>query len=150
MAAKRKPEPRRARLTVPAVDESVLAWLDLQDDASASMRMLVRESIARDGYIDVINKPIDQLPRRGRPPQGEAEEQSSSPQSEPQVADEKPAETPVHRAAGPARIAEPQADDDTEVLLPDVEVQIEEVAAPAPRASQTKGIPEGLGAFLTT
>lgn len=76
MAAKRKPEPRRVRLTVPAVDESVLAWLDLQDDASASMRMLVRESIARDGYVDVINKPVDQLPRRGRPPQGESDEQS--------------------------------------------------------------------------
>ncbi|BAS11833.1 hypothetical protein AHiyo8_01360 [Arthrobacter sp. Hiyo8] len=146
MAAKRKPEPRRVRLTVPAVDESVLAWLDLQDDASASMRMLVRESIARDGYVDVINKPVEQLPRRGRPPQGETEEQSRPPQPEAQAAEQQAHEAPAQRAASPARFAEPQApDDDTEAPLPDVEVQIEEVAAPAPRTSQTKGIPEGLG-----
>ncbi|MBT8163792.1 MULTISPECIES: hypothetical protein [Arthrobacter] len=58
MAAKRKPEPRRVRLTIPQADESALAWVDLQDDASGSMRALIRESIARDGYIDVINKPV--------------------------------------------------------------------------------------------
>ncbi|WP_394941182.1 hypothetical protein [Psychromicrobium sp. YIM B11713] len=149
MAAKRKPEPRRVRLTVPAVDESVLAWLDLQDNASASMRMLVRESIARDGYIDVINKPVEQLPRRGRPPQGEADEQSNTPPPEAQAMEEQVHRTPAQRAASPARIAEPEAfDDGTEAPLPDVEAQIEEGAL-APRTSQTKGIPEGLEAFLT-
>lgn len=68
MVAKRKPEPIRKRLTIPQVNESVLAWFELQDDASASMRLLIQESIQRDGYIDIINRPVGQLPRRGRPP----------------------------------------------------------------------------------
>lgn len=69
MAAKRKPEPMRTRLTVPAADQSVIDWLELQDDPSGSMRRLVRDSIEREGFTDVLNRPVDQLPRRGRPPQ---------------------------------------------------------------------------------
>lgn len=68
MVAKTKPEPRRVRLTIPAADQSSQAWIDLQDDPSASMRMLIRESIQRDGYVDVVNRPVEQQPRRGRPP----------------------------------------------------------------------------------
>jgi hypothetical protein len=29
--------------------------------------MLVRAAIERDGYTDVLTRPVDQLPRRGRP-----------------------------------------------------------------------------------
>lgn len=68
MPAKRKPEPIRKRLTIPGVNRSVLTWFELQDDASASVRHLIQESIQRDGYIDVINRPVEQQPRRGRPP----------------------------------------------------------------------------------
>lgn len=68
MVAKRKPEPIRKRLTIPAINESVLAWFELQDDASASVRLLIQESIQRNGYVDIINRPVGQLPRRGRPP----------------------------------------------------------------------------------
>lgn len=71
MAAKRKPEPMRTRITVPQADESVILWFSLQDDHSLSVRQLIRESIQRDGYIDVVNRPVDQQPRRGRPPQFE-------------------------------------------------------------------------------
>ena len=67
-------EPRRLRWSVPAADVSVNQWLDGQESISSSLRLLIRESIEREGYIDVVNKPVEQLPRRGRPPQGEAEE----------------------------------------------------------------------------
>lgn len=72
MVAKRKPEPIRKRLTIPRVNESVLTWFDLQDDASASVRHLIQESIQRDGYVDIVNRPVGQLPRRGRPPAEDA------------------------------------------------------------------------------
>ncbi|MGW0536358.1 hypothetical protein [Streptomyces sp. NPDC003032] len=53
---------------MPAADTSVIEWLGQQADISQSIRLLIRESIQRDGYIDVFYKPVDQLPRRGRPP----------------------------------------------------------------------------------
>lgn len=62
-----KPQPHRFRLSVPAADEAVLAWMNLQDNPSLSVRMLIRESIERLGYVDVINRPVAQLPTRGRP-----------------------------------------------------------------------------------
>lgn len=69
-----KPEPHRYRVSVPVADEAVAAWMELQDDRSLSVRMLIRESIARLGYVDVVNRPVDQLPKRGRPAgQGEDE-----------------------------------------------------------------------------
>ncbi|MDL5199633.1 hypothetical protein [Streptomyces sp. ALI-76-A] len=61
-------ESRKVRWTVPAADTSVIEWLNEQADISQSIRLLIRESIQRDGYIDVFYKPVDQLPRRGRPP----------------------------------------------------------------------------------
>ncbi|KRE76791.1 hypothetical protein [Arthrobacter sp. Soil762] len=62
-----KPQPHRFRLSVPAADEAVLMWMNLQDNPSLSVRMLIRESIERLGYVDVINRPVAQLPTRGRP-----------------------------------------------------------------------------------
>jgi hypothetical protein len=77
-------EPRRLRWSVPAADVSVNQWLDVQESISSSLRLLIRESIEREGYIDVVNKPVEQLPRRGRPPQAETAEagQSSTPQTQ--------------------------------------------------------------------
>ena len=63
-----KTEPRRIRVNVPLADESVLAWFEIQENHSQSVRQLIRESIARDGYLDVVNRPVAQLPKRGRPP----------------------------------------------------------------------------------
>ncbi|MFC4048332.1 hypothetical protein ACFOY4_01440 [Actinomadura syzygii] len=57
-------------------------WLDEQADISRSLRVLIRESIQREGYIDVDNKPVEQLPRRGRPPQTEQGGQSGSSRDE--------------------------------------------------------------------
>lgn len=61
-------EPRRIRWSVSQADVSVLRWLDQQESISDSLRLLIRDSITRDGYIDVKNKPVEQQPRRGRPP----------------------------------------------------------------------------------
>ena len=78
-----KVAPRRLRWSVPAVDVSTNRWLDLQHDVSHSLQLLIRESIQRDGYIDVVNRPIEQLPRRGRPPQqSESSDDASTESSE--------------------------------------------------------------------
>lgn len=66
-ASSTKPEPHRFRVSVPVADEAVVAWMNLQDDRSLSVRMLIRESIERLGYVDVVNRPVEQLPKRGRP-----------------------------------------------------------------------------------
>lgn len=66
-AAPAKPQPHRFRVSVPAADKAVLAWMDLQDNPSLSVRMLIRESIERLGYIDVVNRPVAQLSGGRRP-----------------------------------------------------------------------------------
>lgn len=64
--------PRRVRWSVPLADVSVNRWLDLQDSISDSVRQLIRESIQREGYVDVANKPVDQLPAAESKTKGEA------------------------------------------------------------------------------
>ncbi len=66
-ARPRSDPPHRLRITVPASDTSVLRWLEVQESPSISLRMLVRAAIERDGYTDMLTRPVDQLPRRGRP-----------------------------------------------------------------------------------
>ncbi len=61
-------EPRRLRWSVPAVDVSTNRWLDHQENISRSLQLLIRESIQRDGYIDVVNRPVEQLPLRSPAP----------------------------------------------------------------------------------
>ncbi|MFG1857471.1 hypothetical protein ACGFJT_36940 [Actinomadura geliboluensis] len=67
---------------MPSADVSTNRWLDSQADISRSLKTLIRESIQRDGYIDVDNKPVEQLPRRGRPPQSETGEQHRFPRGQ--------------------------------------------------------------------
>jgi hypothetical protein len=64
-------DPRRLRWSIPAADVSVNQWLDLQENISGSLRLLIRESIEREGYIDVVNKPVEQLLRRGHAQPGD-------------------------------------------------------------------------------
>lgn len=59
---------RRFNLTVPMADESVIAWLDMQENKSVSVRTIVRDYITRNGYTDPLCLPVEQGPRRGRPP----------------------------------------------------------------------------------
>ncbi|MFC8125489.1 hypothetical protein [Streptomyces sp. NPDC057302] len=84
-------EPRKVRWTVPAADTSVIEWLNEQADISQSIRLLIRESIQRDGYIDIFYKPVDQLPRRGRPPLESTEQR----EDEETTTERRPAALPV-------------------------------------------------------
>lgn len=63
-----RPTSRRFRVSVPDTDESVLTWIGAQSDLSASVRALIRESIEKNGYRDATCYPVQQQPRRGRPP----------------------------------------------------------------------------------
>jgi hypothetical protein len=140
-------EPRRLRWSVPRVDVSTNQWLDMQNDISHSLQLLIRESIQRDGYIDVVNRPIEQLPRRGRPPQSESELQAGGSEPEPEAitAD---AEAPL-----PARPeTQPIPDDGAQagtwpaeaIKEPAIETPVQRPEPPA-----RKDVPSGLDAFLT-
>ncbi|GAA1457498.1 hypothetical protein NE857_21780 [Nocardiopsis exhalans] len=133
MVAKKKPEPRRVRLTIPAADESSQTWIDHQDDASASMRMLIRESIQRDGYVDVVNRPVEQLP------QVAADDEIDGPD---------PAETEL---ADDLRHKAEVAGERTERTPPAEEPKQEQVEPAADEEPKTKKsqAPSGLDAFLT-
>lgn len=81
-AASTVDESRKVRWSVPAADVSVIDWLDAQHNVGNSLRTLIRESIERDGVVDVYFKPVTQQPRRGRPPgraadQDQAQEEST-------------------------------------------------------------------------
>jgi hypothetical protein len=99
-----KSQPHRFRVTVPVADEAVVAWMGLQDNPSLSVRLLIRESIERMGYVDVVNRPVAQLPRRGRPAGSEGAE---GPEENP--APTAPAQ-PSQPAASPSRPARPVPD----------------------------------------
>ncbi|MDQ4489433.1 hypothetical protein RBS60_04370 [Sinomonas sp. ASV486] len=66
-------------MSVPAADEAVVAWMELQDNPSLSVRMLIRESIERLGYIDVVNRPVAQLPGGVRSGGSSPEDTAGSP-----------------------------------------------------------------------
>lgn len=121
-------EPRKVRWTVPAADTSVIEWLNEQADISQSIRLLIRESIQRDGYIDVFYKPVDQLPRRGRPPL-EITEQREDDEA---TADRPPTAQPVQPQLQP--VVTDQADAVVETAAPVPEAQPEPVPAPVETA----------------
>ncbi|MFD7661326.1 hypothetical protein [Streptomyces sp. NPDC059788] len=132
-------EPRKVRWTVPAADTSVIEWLNEQADISQSIRLLIRESIQRDGYIDVFFKPVDQLPRRGRPPLETTEQR----EDDEAVTERRPAATSVQ----PQPAVADQADAVVEKSAPAPAVQPEPVPAPmetaeAPAASAPSSPPE--------
>ena len=72
-----RPVSRRFRVSVPDTDESVLTWIGAQSDLSASVRVLIRESIERNGYRDATCYPVVQQPRRGRPPKNTDEAENA-------------------------------------------------------------------------
>lgn len=53
-----EPTTRKVQLTVPVADSTVTEWLDLQYSPSESLRRLIRESVAREGFVDVANRPV--------------------------------------------------------------------------------------------
>lgn len=76
-----RPQSRRFRVSVPDADESVLEWIGAQSDLSASVRALIRDAIERNGYRDATCYPVQQQPRRGRPPK-QVEQVDQAEQSE--------------------------------------------------------------------
>ena len=60
--------PYRRTFSFPRTDESTLAWWEAQADPSLSLKLLIRKEIEQHGYTDTANRPVRQLPRRGRPP----------------------------------------------------------------------------------
>lgn len=65
---RKQTEAYRPRLNIPRTDDSVVRWFEAQENASASVRMAVREAIERHGYADITCLPVDKAPRMGRPP----------------------------------------------------------------------------------
>ncbi|MCX4405884.1 MULTISPECIES: hypothetical protein [unclassified Streptomyces] len=121
-------EPRKVRWTVPAADTSVIEWLNVQADISQSLRQLIRESIQRDGYVDVYYKPVEQLPRRGRPPL-ESTEQHEDDEA---VTERRPAAMPVQ----PQPVVTDQADAVVKKTAPAPVAQPEPVPAPVETAEE--------------
>lgn len=75
-----RPEQQRFRVSVPETDESVLTWIGAQSNLSASMRTLIRDAIRRDGFRDATCYPVEQQPRRGRPPKSQVPDFSADEQ----------------------------------------------------------------------
>lgn len=95
-----KQPPNRYRLNVPQADEAVIAWLELQDNPSLSIRMLVRDSIVRQGYVDVVNRPVVQLPAgSGRAAGGTVVEASGAGNPAPAPASADPGPSPENPPA---------------------------------------------------
>ncbi|MFD4576725.1 hypothetical protein ACFWNK_30710 [Streptomyces sp. NPDC058417] len=122
-------EPRKVRWTVPAADTSVIEWLNKQTDISQSLRLLIRESIQRDGYVDVFYKPVEQLPRRGRPPL----ESTELREDDEAVTEHGPAARPVQRQP----VTTDQADAFVKKTAPGPSAQPEPVPAPAETAEES-------------
>jgi hypothetical protein len=121
--ANRPSEPRKVRWTVPAADTSVIEWLDQQENISQSLRLLIRESIQRDGYVDVYYKPVEQLPRRGRPPLESTEQR----EDDEAVTERHPAAMPVRR---PQPVVADQADAVVERTAPAPVAQLKPATTP--------------------
>lgn len=56
----------RYRLNVPPEDESVLQWLEKQKHPSISLRLLIKEDIQRNGFVDVTCRSVEPAVRRSR------------------------------------------------------------------------------------
>lgn len=134
---------RRLRWSLSRADTSSNQWLDMQENISRSIQLLIRESIQRDGYIDVVNRPVEQLPRRGRPPASDATGQTDrqsdrSSQDEPQDrSDEREAGPSVDPSSHGAGEQEDQraAAEPVERVEPDKPVEAPEPAEPAEQSS---------------
>ncbi|MFC7849360.1 hypothetical protein ACFUTU_12885 [Arthrobacter sp. NPDC057388] len=145
-----KAEPRRLRWSVPRADESTNRWLDEQYDISRSLQLLIRESIQRDGYIDVVNRPVEQLPRRGRPPQGEQDPGRTEDQAqddEGQNDTDSQGESRDEAAVPVAASSEPvQRVETAQAVQPPPAPPVRE---PHPVPASEPSVPSGLDAFLT-
>jgi hypothetical protein len=68
---------KRYRFTVPFADEAVQEWLNAQLNISNSIRILIRDEIQKNGYVDASCRPVGQMGKRGRPSNAEIEMRQS-------------------------------------------------------------------------
>lgn len=152
MAAPSQDGAHRHRFTVPAADVSTLEWIAQQENLSYSLRALVRDYIERHGYTDPHNRPVRQLPRRGRPPQDGGGRESGYEDDE--VQEEPQQERP--RSQRPQAV-QPQQEraPRPEPRQPEPQQRRSEPAAPRPQAPVATDGPgstpgaEGVGAFFS-
>jgi len=114
------PTTREVQLSVPTADTTVAEWLDLQYSASESIRRLIRESVAREGFTDVANRPV-------RPPANPVYVAESFPADVEVPADEPAAPKATARKAAPKATKSPAS-----------EASAPEGAAPKPAARKTE------------
>lgn len=152
-------EPRRIRWSVPPEDTSVIQWLEQQHSISQSLRVLIRDSIERDGYVDAVFRPVRQLPRRGRPPgsvntlsAAEDDEIAQGAADIEQVPPSQPAAARAHALAHTDKTVAASVDtaaDDTVPAANDAEnTEQQPEATPEAKRDDPPGI-GGLDAFLT-
>lgn len=55
------------KIVVPNGDASVLEWMELQDDPSVSIRLLVKDYISRKGFQDIACMPAEYSPVGRKP-----------------------------------------------------------------------------------
>ena len=120
MAKTTQDNSKRFRISVPTDDISVIEWLRRQENISFSLRVLIKDSIAQHGYMDVtcLADPSMGKPRGpGRPPgnsasnvasyQGYSEpeplSQSALPQQYPQAPLQQPAQLLPQQTQAPAQ-----------------------------------------------
>ena len=117
-----EPSTRKVQITVPTADTSVIEWLDAQYSASDSIRRLIRESIAREGFTDVANRPVRPPARPVYVAEVVPPEPEDAPDASARASDTAPA-TPARRVTDstPPTDAEPQADAPRVEQKPDAE-----------------------------
>ena len=59
---------KRYRLSIPERNISLNDWCREQGNLSESLRYLITKAIEKEGIVDIMCLPVEQLPRRGRPP----------------------------------------------------------------------------------
>lgn len=73
---------RYVKLSIPLADETVINWLNNQESMSDSIRMLIRDDVAKNGYGDLFCREVVPGAKRGRPTNAElqarAEQESVS------------------------------------------------------------------------
>lgn len=62
---------KRYRLSIPEKNISLNAWCKEQGNLSESLRYLIRKAIEKEGIVDIMCLPVEQLPKRGRPPRNQ-------------------------------------------------------------------------------
>ena len=71
---------KRYRLSIPERNISLNDWCREQGNLSESLRYLITKAIEKEGIVDIMCLPVEQLPRRGRPPINESQEEVDTPQ----------------------------------------------------------------------